>query len=162
MSADNTLDTELDDRSGKGVSGQSTKQSFSDRIHSSFQSAVIGTMQTFHLGKDEVREKRRQVIYEPTDHWWEPPLSSWLPEYNREILLILFIYNALVPILAKYTNLCGKPDDDDAGNHTFCSDDFILLEDKALTGFAVGMFLLLAFRSRQAYDRWWCVVSNCS
>mmetsp|Transcript_23277 Transcript_23277/g.48373 ORF Transcript_23277/g.48373 Transcript_23277/m.48373 type:complete len:114 (+) Transcript_23277:105-446(+) len=31
----------------------------------------------------------------------------------------------------------------------------MLLEDKVLTGFAVGMFLLLAFRANQAYDRFW-------
>ena len=129
----------------------------SSSFASSVRDAIVGTRQTFRLGKDEVREKRHQVTYEPTHRWWEPSLSSWLPEYNREISLLLFLYNAAIPILAEFTSFCGEHTEKDVAIHSFCSDDYLLLEDKVLSGFAVGMFLLLAFRSRQAYDRWWYV-----
>lgn len=116
---------------------------------------MIGTKNTFKLGDKEVRKCRRQLVFPPTARWWEPPLSSWLPEYNREILLLLFLYNCSIPFLAYFTNFCGNASDNDVENHMFCSDDFVLLEDKVLTGFAVGLFLLLAFRANQAYDRFW-------
>ena len=129
----------------------------SSSFASSIRDAIVGTRQTFRLGKDEVREKRRQVTYEPTHRWWEPSLSSWVPEYNREVLLFSFLYNTAIPILAEFTNFCGEHTEQDVAIHSFCSDDYRLLEDKALSGFALGMFLLLAFRSGQAYDRWWYV-----
>lgn len=128
----------------------------SARASLQFLTGLVGNPQTFLKTADERREKRRQMTYEPTHHWWEPPLRAWVPETNREILLLLFAYNALVVLLAKYTAFCGTPDPQKVINeHVFCDDDWILLEDKALVGFAVGMFLLLAFRANQAYDRWW-------
>lgn len=113
---------------------------------------IVGTRETIEKWQNEVRGERHQVAYEPSDYWWKPPLTSWIPENNLGILIVLCLYNAMVPILAYYTNFCGQSSD--INNHIFCSDDYILLQDKAITGFAVGMFLLLAFRTRQAYDRW--------
>lgn len=161
-----SLSTKIDSSSDSSVSGSNTNddgktktiplgRKIKKKISHVMEDAVVGTMQTFHIGDMEVRAERRQLNYEPTHHWWKPPLAAWVPEYNREILLVLFMYNALVPILAKFTAFCGEKSDDDVEIHTFCSDDFILLEDNALTGFAVGLFLLLAFRANQAYDRFW-------
>lgn len=116
--------------------------------------SMVGNPATFLRTANESREQRRQMVYEPTHYWWEPPLYAWIPETNREILLILLLYNVLVVLLAKFTPLCGDPDHTQH-SHIFCGDEWILLEDKALVGFAVGMFLLLAFRANQAYDRWW-------
>ena len=114
---------------------------------------LIGDMQDFNKGKREVRPKNDNLTYHPTHHWWEPPLSAWFPEANREILYLLWIYNALVVVLARFTNLCGSPADvDDA---EFCSEDFMLHEDMELRGFSLGLFLLLSFRANQGYDRFW-------
>ena len=116
-------------------------------------SSVIGGMNNFKQGKEEVRPSNHNVTYDPTHRWWEPPLGAWFPETNREILYLLWLYNAAVVLLARFTNLCGSPADvDDA---QFCSEDFMLHEDMDLRGFSLGLFLLLSFRANQAYDRFW-------
>ena len=134
----------------------------SDGHHGSFHmlkkkvgNSIIGGVHTLKSGEKEVREKRKQATYEPTHHWWQPPLSAWIPESNREILCLIVMYNIAIALLGKYTSFCGEPSDNDKEVHTFCSDDYILIQDKALNGFAVGLFLLLAFRANQAYDRFW-------
>jgi hypothetical protein len=132
-----------------------SSSSGSGHLSQSVHSTMIGNQKTLQLGRKEVREQRHIVTYEPSHQWWEPPLSAWLPEYNREILALLFLYNTLIVLLARFTSLCGTHSDSDVETHDFCSDDFMLLEDQALTGFTVGMFLLLAFRANQAYDRFW-------
>lgn len=148
---DSTMHTQgFGQNSGRFSAGGSARASIQ------FLTGLVGNPQTFLKTADERREKGRQMTYEPTHHWWEPPLRAWVPETNREILLLLFAYNALVVLMAKFTAFCGTPDPQKVINeHVFCDDEWILLEDKALVGFAVGMFLLLAFRANQAYDRWW-------
>ncbi|CAB9502752.1 UPF0187 protein [Seminavis robusta] len=147
----------LGESSNKGNNNShSSKQGSSSKLSTFFKktTSVIGNQATFLRTEDEHRERRRQLSYEPTHHWWEPPLRAWIPQCNREILLILVVYNTAVTVLARYSGMCGNPSHHEPG-HIFCSDDWILLEDKALVGFAVGMFLLLAFRSNQAYERFW-------
>jgi len=118
--------------------------------------ALVGTLSTLRQGRQEQRQQRRHVTYEPTHKWWDPPLSAWLPEHNREILVLLVLYNTAIPMIAYYTNFCGHTQNEDTGRIELdCGDDYTFMEDKILTGFAVGMFLLLAFRANQAYDRFW-------
>lgn len=122
---------------------------------SGLESDIVGSTKTLDKGRREQRPEGRNAMHEPNKGWWHGPLSDWVPETNREILLIVFLYNVVVVFLARYTDLCGDASDADEENHVFCSDSFVLLEDKVLTGFTVGMFLLLAFRANQAYDRFW-------
>jgi ion channel-forming bestrophin family protein len=126
---------------------------FSTKLKSS-----VGGPSTFLRTANERRrrQRRKQVtVYEPTHRWWEPPLRMWIPKYNREIQAALFLYYVVFTFMAKYTLLCGVPEAGRESANDFCSDDWFLLDDKVLSGFATGMFLLLAFRASQAYDRWW-------
>ncbi|CAB9515162.1 UPF0187 protein YneE [Seminavis robusta] len=144
------MDSSCHDQLGSNTNHTGTT---SKRISSKILS-LVGNPSTFKRTAGERREKRKQMTYEPTHRWWEPPIWAWLPQCNREILVILFVYNVFVTTMARYSKMCGDPEHHDPG-HIFCSDEWILMEDKALVGFAVGMFLLLAFRANQAYDRWW-------
>ncbi|CAB9509079.1 UPF0187 protein [Seminavis robusta] len=134
--------------------GSDSKHSSSKARISRIAKSLVGNPATFLRTQNESRGVRKQRTYEPSHRWWEPPLSSWLPQFNREVLVVLWIYNVLVAVLARYTGLCGYPAEDSPA-HSFCGEDWVLLEDNALGGFAVGMFLLLAFRANQAYDRFW-------
>eukprot|EP00527_Entomoneis_sp_CCMP2396_P006037 CAMPEP_0198142494 /NCGR_PEP_ID=MMETSP1443-20131203/5268_1 /TAXON_ID=186043 /ORGANISM="Entomoneis sp., Strain CCMP2396" /LENGTH=418 /DNA_ID=CAMNT_0043805513 /DNA_START=21 /DNA_END=1277 /DNA_ORIENTATION=- len=139
----------------RGQDSATQGESVQRRIRRTLSNAIVGTLQTFRHGSKEVRRDKCHITYGPTHQWWQPPLSAWIPEHNREILLILFIYITGVTALARFTKICGENSEEDVENNKFCSDDFILLQDKALNGFAVGLFLLLAFRANQAYDRFW-------
>lgn len=121
-----------------------------------FPSPVVGTSSTLQQFQNEKRPKPRNSFIEPNRGWSHLPLSDWIPESNREIMLVFFAYNVALVFLARYAGLCGEPKDDNADSkNVFCSEDFVLTEDRVLTGLTVGMFLLLAFRANQAYDRFW-------
>lgn len=116
----------------------------------------VGNPDTFLKSMNEEREPRRHIRYDPTDSWFSPPILSWIPETNRGVLCFVLLYNIAVVLIARFTAFCGTPKDyAHAESYRFCDEKWILLEDKALTGFSVGMFLLLAFRANQSYDRWW-------
>ena len=140
----------------------------------SSSSSIVGTRQEHKL---KIGEQRLQRIlyynFEPNHKWWEPPIQAWLPDTNREIFAMLVVYNITITLLAKYTSFCGIPptttgndddeDDEDyegggsggSGSSSFCNDEWMLNENHIITGLAVGLFLLLAFRANNSYARFW-------
>lgn len=116
-------------------------------------SSLIGDVRTFQLGIQEIRRPNRILQYDPTHRWWEPPISAWIPELHREIIITIWIYNFAIVILARFTSLCGSPQD--VVGARFCSEDFMLHEDMDLRGLSFGLFLLLSFRANQSYNRFW-------
>ena len=115
--------------------------------------SLIGSVETFQAGAKEVRPPNRNVTYDPSHKWWEPPLRTWFPEHHREILYTIWLYNVVIVSLTRFTNLCGSPKNVQGAQ--FCSEDFMLHEDMDLRGFSFGLFLLLSFRANQAYNRFW-------
>lgn len=144
-SASSGSDRQLRDASSAGST--SNQYNYRSKI-----SSIVGSPKTFSRNKVVARPPPRHRVYEPTDPWWRPPLSSWIQETNRFTMFCFVLYNTLIVLLARYTDFCGAPS---TNSSSFCSDDWILLEDKVLSGLGVGMFLLLAFRANQAYDRFW-------
>uniref|UniRef100_A0A7S0XQN2 Bestrophin homolog n=1 Tax=Pseudo-nitzschia delicatissima TaxID=44447 RepID=A0A7S0XQN2_9STRA len=98
------------------------------------------------------RDKHRIVAYEPTQRWWKPPLRAWLHELNHEIWLLLVLWNISVALLARYTSFCGGSN----GNTlSLCDEEWVMNDDIVFNALGVGMFLLLAFRAHEGYDRFW-------
>jgi putative membrane protein len=56
--------------------------------------------------------------------------------------------------LARFTAFCGRSESDDV-YFMICSDDYMLNEDHVISGLGVGLFLLLAFRANNSYERFW-------
>ena len=116
-------------------------------------SSIVGTPSEHAKIRFDRRDKDRIVQYEPTNRWWKLPLRAWLYELNHEILLLLVLWNVAVVLLGYYTNFCGPPEDLTGG--VLCSEDWVMTDDVVYNALGVGMFLLLAFRAHEAYDRFW-------
>ena len=107
--------------------------------------------------REELRKKSAIIKYEPTDNWFSTPIRAWHVDHNRKIVLIFFLFNAVVVLLARFTNICGVIQEDvlDRRNR-FCDEDtWIFMEDHVLSAISFGLFLLMAFRANNAYDRFW-------
>jgi putative membrane protein len=96
---------------------------------------------------------------------WKPPLKAWLYELNHEIVVSLVLWNAAVVALAAFTDFCGNNDNNDFdfdeestssyNSSSLCDDQWVMDDDVVYNALGVGMFLLLAFRAHEGYDRFW-------
>lgn len=116
-------------------------------------SLIVGSPSEHAKVRHDRRDKDRIVTYEPTHRWWTPPLRAWLYELNHEILLLLVFWNVMIALLARYTYFCGHPDGGDG--LSLCDEEWVMGDDVVYNSLGVGMFLLLAFRAHEAYDRFW-------
>jgi len=104
---------------------------------------------------EELREERKFIPYDPTHKWWEPPLRAWIPNPNREVLLILFVWNVIVVVAMRFVPICGDAPDE-YKHSKFCDEEvWILANDAMISTLGIGLFMLLAFRANQSYNRFW-------
>ncbi|GFH48129.1 hypothetical protein CTEN210_04605 [Chaetoceros tenuissimus] len=107
--------------------------------------------------REELRKKSAIIRYEPTDSWFSTPMRAWHVDHNRKIVFIFLLFNTVVVLLARFTNFCGVVQEDVPEHpNRFCNEDsWIFMEDHVLSAISFGLFLLMAFRANNAYDRFW-------
>jgi putative membrane protein len=118
-------------------------------------SIIVGTP-AFHAERQyDRRDIDGTLIYDPTHKWWDPPARAWILSLNQEIVGALIVWNIVVVLLARYTNLCGSYESNRHQGGLFCDEDWVMSDDTVYNTLGVGMFLLLSFRAQEGYSRFW-------
>lgn len=103
---------------------------------------------------EKIRPQRKTVLYDPREMWWRTPAYKSLISINRNLLLLLSLWDLMVVLTTRFwPTICGEAQSEWA----FCNGEgeTVFVEDLFLSTLGVGMFLLLAFRANQAYNRFW-------
>ena len=106
--------------------------------------------------KSEFAKKKRahHIVYHPNSSWFDPPLNAWIPNTNRIQFLVYVTFVTVLVLLARFTPFCGSPTDG-ANKDEFCSKKWLFENDHILKFISAGMFILVAFRGSNSYQKYW-------